>query len=288
MSFDTAMSRPSILRMAVGGGAGAAPIGAMPAARETSPAPANYEIRKAKLRDILEVLVRGYEDARASRSGALATAAIYPITAILLGGVVATQALLPFVFPICAGFALLGPLATLWFVALSRERDRTGVVSAAGAARVFNSPRNAVIKRLAGVTVALYLAWIAVAGVIYGATLGTSPEHAGAPFFDRVFTTDAGWTMAVVGCLVGALFALVALAIGCISFPMAIDRDVTARQAIGASVRAVLHNPVLALAWGAVVVAGLILGAIPVLLGLGLILPVLGHANWHLYRKLIG
>jgi uncharacterized membrane protein len=287
MSFDNAMNRPSILRMAVGGGAGAAPIGAMPA-REISPAPANYEIRKAKLRDIFEVLIRGYEDARASHSGALATAAIYPLTAILLGGVVASQALLPFVFPICTGFALLGPLATLWFVALSRERDRTGEVSATGAARVFNSPRNAVIKRLAGVTVALYLAWIAAAGVIYGATLGTASEHAGAPFFARVVTTEAGWTMAVVGCLVGALFALVALAIGCISFPLALDRNVTARQAIGASVRAVTRNPVLALAWGAVVVAGLILGAIPVLLGLGLILPVLGHANWHLYRKLIG
>ncbi len=284
MSFDNAIHRPSILRMAAGAGAGAMPA----ASRDTSPAPAFYEIRKVPPQAITEALIRGYEDARDCRSGALATAAVYPLTAVLLGGIVASQAFLPFVFPICAGFALLGPLATLWFVAMSRERDRAGVVSASGAARVFNSPRNPVIRRLAGVTVGLYLAWIAAAGSIYGATLGTSPERAGAPFFARIFSTDAGWTMVLAGCLVGALFALVALAIGCISFPMAIDRNVTARQAIGASVKAVTRNPALAFAWGAVVVAGLILGAIPALLGLGLILPVLGHANWHLYRRVIG
>ena len=282
MTFNNAINRAPIVNMAIGAG-----VGGMPAARGAAVV-ANYEIRKAPLRDIPDVLIRGFEDARASRSGALATAAIYPLTAILLGGIVATQGLLPFLFPVCAGFALLGPLATLWFVALSRERDRTGAVSSSGAAQIFNTPRSAAIKRLAGVMVGFYLAWIAVAGVIYGMTLGTSAERIAAPFFERVFTTHAGWTMAVSGCLVGGLFALVALAIGCISFPLAIDRNVTARQALGTSVRAVLRNPVLALVWGAVVVAGLILGAIPALLGLGLILPVLGHANWHLYRKLIG
>ena len=283
MIFENAVNRVSIVSMAVGAG-----VGGMPAARGAVVVPASYEIRKAPLRDILDVLIRGFEDARASRSGALATAVIYPVTAFLLAGVVATQVLLPFLFPICAGFALLGPLATLWFVALSRERERTGIVSSSGAAQVFNTPRSIVVKRLAWVMAGFYLAWIAVAGVIYAMTLGSSPEHAAAPFFELVFTTHAGWIMAVSGCLVGALFALVALAIGCISFPLAIDRNVTAWQALGTSVRAVLRNPVLALAWGAVVVAGLILGAIPALLGLGVILPVLGHANWHLYRKLIG
>ena len=165
MIFDNAINRAAIVSMAVGAG-----VDGMPAARRAIVVPASYEIRKAPLRDIFDVLIRGFEDARASRSGALATAVIYPVTAFLLAGAIATQVLLPFLFPICAGFALLGPLATLWFVALSRERERTGIVSASGAAQVFNTPRSIVIKRLAWVMAGFYLAWIAVAGVIYAMT----------------------------------------------------------------------------------------------------------------------
>jgi uncharacterized membrane protein len=102
-----------------------------------------------------------------------------------------------------------------------------------------------------------------------------------------VLTTRAGWTMIVVGVGVGFLFALAVLAISVVSFPLLLDRDVGLRKAVTTSVRAVLTNPGPMAAWGLIVAGGLVLGSIPVLLGLIIVMPVLGHATWHLYRKVV-
>jgi uncharacterized membrane protein len=235
------------------------------------------------LGDVKDAVVRGYDDLKHCRTDALLMAVIYPVAGVVIAGVVVVQGLLPFVFPLLAGFALLGPLATLWFAALSRQRER-GDESLAG---VFTAARLKPIEYLSGVAVLMFLAWNGVAGLIYYWTLGTSQQAAGAPFFVRVFTTGAGWEMIVFGCLTGALFAVGTLAISIISFPMIIDRPVTASQAISASVHALSRNPVVVFGWGAVVVAGLILGSIPCLLGLVVVLPVLGHGSWHVYRKMV-
>ena len=102
------------------------------------PAPAAFHIRRMTIKDIWEVLVLGFDDVRHCRTDALTIAVIYPITGVFIGSVVVLRGfLLPFVFPICSGFALLGPLATLWFAALSRQRERGD----SSAASVFSSPR---------------------------------------------------------------------------------------------------------------------------------------------------
>jgi uncharacterized membrane protein len=245
--------------------------------------PAPFEIRKLRLRDLAEALVLGFGDLRHCRTDALTMAVIYPVAGVFVAAAVVEQVFLPFIFPICAGFALLGPLATLWFAALSRQRER-GDESAAS---VFLSPRLGAIQRMSGIAILLFLAWNIVAAVIYGATLGSSTAAPQAPFFVRVFTTGAGWTMIVAGCAAGAVFAVLALAISSISFSLVLDRPVTARQAIATSVRAMMRNPLFVFVWGAVVVAGLIVGAVPFLLGLVIVLPVLGHATWHIYRRMV-
>ncbi len=91
----------------------------------------------------------------------------------------------------------------------------------------------------------------------------------------------------MIGCGVGLLFALVALAMSVVSFPLLLDRKVTLTTAVTTSVKAVLANPVPMLAWGVIVAAGLVLGSLPLLLGLIVVMPVLGHATWHLYRKVL-
>jgi uncharacterized membrane protein len=248
------------------------------------PAPAAFHIRKMYLKDIWEVLVLGFNDVRACRTDALTIAVIYPLTGIFIGSVVVLRGyLLPFVFPICSGFALLGPLATLWFAALSRQRER-GDESAAS---VFSSPRITAIQRLSFIAILLFVAWNVVAGLIYATTLGSSAAAANAPFFVRVFTTQAGWAMMIEGCAAGAMFAVLALAIFCVSFPLVLDRKVTATQAIAMSIQAMTHNPLFVFCWGAVVVIGLAAGAVPALLGTVIVLPVLGHASWHIYRRMV-
>ena len=83
------------------------------------------------------------------------------------------------------------------------------------------------------------------------------------------------------------LFALLAMTVSLVSFPLLIDRDVGLDTAIKTSVRAVAANPLPMAAWGAIVAGSLVAGSIPLFIGLVVVVPVLGHATWHLYRKLV-
>ena len=247
------------------------------------PAPAPYTIRKMALKEIWEVLALGFDDLRHARTDTLTIAIILPISGIFLASVIVVRAFLPFVFPICAGFALVGPMATLWFAAVSRRRERGD----ASALSVFTPERLVAIQRLCVIAIMLFVIWNVTAGIIYGLTLGSSDEDANARFLWRVWHTTAGWELIVAGCATGAVFAILSLAVFCISFPLVLDRPITASRAIAISVQAMLHNPIFVLAWGAVVVVGLIGGAIPAMLGIVIVLPTLGHASWHLYRRMV-
>ncbi|MGE4481761.1 DUF2189 domain-containing protein [Acidocella sp.] len=244
-----------------------------------------FTIRHARLGDVFAVLAEGTKDWLACRTDILVLAVIYPLAALLLIGVVIDQDLLPFAFPVCAGLALLGPLATIWFAALSRQRERDGVATADSAGAIFDSSRRGSIKRLGLLLIGLFALWIVTAAYIHAVTLGTAPAKGG--FFSRVFATPAGHEMIFFGVLAGAVFALFALAVGLVGFQLALDREISAREAVLVSVRASLANPGVALLWGGVIVAGLLVGALPGLLGLAVTIPILGHASWHLYRRLI-
>ena len=91
----------------------------------------------------------------------------------------------------------------------------------------------------------------------------------------------------IVGNGVGFLFALSVLIVSVVSFPLLLDRDVGAVEAVLTSVRAVAANPLPMAMWGLIVAALLLLGALPFFVGLAVVVPILGHATWHLYRKLV-
>ena len=134
---------------------------------------------------------------------------------------------------------------------------------------------------------AIFLLWLLAANVIYQLTLGPEPPASIGAFVRDVFTTRAGWTMIVVGVGVGFLFALFVLAISVVSFPLLLDRDSGLRTAMLTSISAVTANPGPMSVWGLIVAVGLVIGSIPAFLGLILVMPVLGHATWHLYRKVV-
>jgi uncharacterized membrane protein len=112
------------------------------------------------------------------------------------------------------------------------------------------------------------------------------PETAG-QFVRDLFTTAAGWQLIVVGNLVGLVFAIVAMMLSAITFPLLLDREVGAATALSTSIRLVQKNPVTMAVWGVIVAALLLIGSIPLFIGLAVAIPVLGHATWHLYRKAI-
>jgi uncharacterized membrane protein len=134
---------------------------------------------------------------------------------------------------------------------------------------------------------AIFGIWIGVAAALYDATLGPEPPASIGAFAHDLLTTGAGWALIGVGFGVGFLFALLVLAISVVSFPLLLDRDVGLPAAVWTSVRAVAANPVPMVLWGLIVASGLVIGSIPLFLGLIIVVPVLGHATWHLYRKMV-
>jgi uncharacterized membrane protein len=246
--------------------------------------PAICRITVADLRD---VLMRGLDDFGAYRTDVIFLCLIYPLVGIALAWLTFGYETLPLLFPLASGFALVGPVAAVGLYEMSRRREqgiRIGWLEAFG---VIRSPGFGAILVLGLVLVGIFLVWLVAANVIYQLTLGPEPPASIAAFVRDVFTTRAGWAMIVVGVGVGLLFALLVLAISVVSFPLLLDRDVGLRAAVLTSISAVAANPGPMAIWGLIVAVGLLIGSIPAFLGLIIVMPVLGHATWHLYRKVV-
>jgi uncharacterized membrane protein len=243
-------------------------------------------VRRIDLTDIRDALSRGIEDFNTDPTHYLFLCALYPVIGLVLARFASGAGVLPLIFPLVAGFALLGPLAGIGIYEMSMRRERGEDIAWWNAFYVVRSPALGQIVKLGLLLAVIFVVWLVVAYAIYWLTLRTPPVSA-AEFLHAVFTTKAGWALIVVGNFVGFLFALLVLMISVVSFPLILDRHVTAEVAIQASVRAVLTSPGTMAIWGLVIAGGLVLGSIPLLLGLALVFPVLGHASWHLYRRVV-
>lgn len=246
-----------------------------------------YVIRKIGLSDLSEALRLGWEDFKAIPSHAIILCVIYPVLGLVLFRMVLGYSVLPLLFPLAAGFTLIGPFAALGLYELSRRRERGEEAAAWNAIDVLRAPSFGAMLALGTVLLALFATWIATADAIYVATFGYAPAASIPDFAERVLTTPEGWSLIVVGCGVGFLFAVVALCVSVVSFPLMLDRHATAIDAIRTSIWAVMKNPFPMAAWGLIVAVLLVIGSLPFFVGLALVLPVLGHATWHLYRTVV-
>lgn len=249
-----------------------------------APLPAVQRIEAADLRG---VLVRGFSDFGAYRTDVIFLCLIYPVVGIVLARLTFGHEMLPLLFPLASGFALVGPIAAVGLYEMSRRREQGIRINWADAFGVVRSPAFGAILVLGLVLLAIFLLWLLAAQVIYHLTLGPEPPVSIATFARDVFTTGAGWAMIVVGVGIGFLFALLVLSISVVSFPLLLDRDVGLYTAVWTSLRAVMANPGPMAIWGLIVAGGLVIGSIPAFLGLIVVMPVLGHATWHLYRKIV-
>ena len=244
-------------------------------------------IRRIGLSDLHDALRRGWEDFKEVPSHAIILCVIYPVLGLGLARAVLGYSVLPLLFPLAAGFALLGPLAALPLYELSRLRENGQQVSAWDALGVFRSPSFGSIQLLGVLLYVLFATWIVTAQEIYVAAFGYGAAAEIPDFARRVLTTPEGWWLIVVGCGTGFLFALVALCVSVVSFPLMLDRQASAGEAMVTSLRVVAANPLAMAAWGLIVAVLLVVGSIPLFLGLAVVIPLLGHATWHLYRKVI-
>ncbi len=250
----------------------------------TDPSPA---IRRITLADLRDALARGWEDFRTIPTQILFLGLLYPIVGFIAARFV-TGGLLPLLFPLLAGLSLMGPVVALGLYEISRRRERGEPVSLLTAFSALRSPALGSILVLGAMLFAIFLAWLVSARLIWLATLGDGPhgETMGA-LLAAALSTPEGWRLILIGNGVGFVYAAFVLSLTVVSFPLLLDRPTDPWTAVRTSVAAVASNPIPMLLWGLTVAVLLILGALPLLIGLAVVLPVLGHATWHLYRRVV-
>lgn len=264
-------------------------------------------IRDIRLRDLLNALAKGFDDFKAVPTHLIFLFLIYPIVMLILSRVAAGQEMLPLVFPLFAGYTLVGPLIALGMYELSRRRELGLDTSRKHLFDVLKSPSLGAIITLGLVLAIVYFAWLMAALAIYKVTFGnglvgspgaifmqlvsfdlsaTGPQSIG-EFAVDIITTRPGWKLVLWGSGVGFVFAVVVLSLSAVSFPMLLDRKVSAWTAARTSIRVVMANPISMGLWGIIVAVTLAVGTLPFFVGLAIVLPVLGHATWHLYRTVV-
>lgn len=257
------------------------------AVRGPSDAVAMPAIRRITVNDLWDALRDGLSDFGAARSDVAFLCLLYPAAGLVLGWAVFGSGTFDMLFPLVSGFALIAPFIAVGVYEMSRQRESGHEIDWASAFDVIRAPSFAAILTLGVALMVTFLLWLGAAQTIYDLTLGATHPATMMAFVDEVFTTPQGWALIVIGVGVGFLFAVFAFTISAMSFPLLLDRDVGIGVALWTSIRATIANPLPMAVWGLIVAAGLVLGSIPLLLGLIIVLPVLGHATWHLYRKIV-
>jgi uncharacterized membrane protein len=244
-------------------------------------------VRRISPTDLTAALRQGFADFWAMPSQVFFLGLIYPIAGVVLAGLAFGQNMLPLLYPLAFGFALVGPFVAIGLYELSRRREQGLPTDWTYAVEVVQSPAIGSIAALGVVLLVIFMGWLFSAQALYEWLYGYRPVESLPAFLAEALVTARGWTLILLGNLMGLVFAVAVLAISVISFPLLLDRDVGVAVAVQTSLRAVLMNPATMGLWGLIVGGLLALGFATLLVGLAIIMPVLGHATWHLYRRVV-
>jgi uncharacterized membrane protein len=245
-------------------------------------------VRSITPSDLLDALARGMDDFRAMPTHVVFLSLIYPVAGLAIARWTFGYDIVPMLYPLLAGFALIGPFAAVGLYELSRRREMGLDTAWRHAFDIVHSPSLRSIVALGLLLLAIFGIWLAAAHGLYVAHFGEDERPIGlAELLRRVFETPEGHGLIWRGNAIGFLFALVSFALSAVSFPLLLDRNVGMAAAIATSIRAILKNPFTMALWGLIVALALAIGSLPLLFGLAVVMPILGHATWHLYRKVV-
>lgn len=248
---------------------------------------APLEIRQLGISDLSVSLREGIDDFMAKPSHLVFLCLIYPLVGLVMARLISGYQILPLLFPLAAGFALLGPFFALGIYELSRRRELGINSSLSHVFDVMHLPSRGSILLLGGMLLVIYSAWLITALAIYDSFFQDYMPSSIGDFLQEIFSTSRGLSLILVGGGIGFLFAVAVFAVAVVSFPLLLDRNVNAATAISTSVHTVRENPLTMALWGLIIAVALILGSLPFFVGLAVVLPVLGHATWHLYRRAV-
>lgn len=245
------------------------------------------QVNSIGLADLRYALAKGLEDFRAMPTHVIFLCLIYPIIGLALGRATFGYDVVPLLYPLASGFALIGPFAAIGLYELSRRRELGLDTSWRHAFDIVHSPSIWSIVALGLLLLAVFAVWLGVAHSIYQANFGEDEQLSPLVFAERVLSTPQGHNLIIVGNAVGFLFAVVAFSLSVVSFPLLLDRNVGVAAAIVTSIRVILRNPLMMVLWAMLVAGLLMIGSLPFFLGLAVVMPVLGHSTWHLYRRAV-
>ncbi len=247
-------------------------------------------VRTLSSRDLNLSLREGWKDFLSMRGDLIFVGLLYPLIGAVTAAVALGSNFLQLFFPIAAGISLLGPIVAVGFYEMAR-REEAGLHSNwSHFFDVVKRPSADGLGAVAALLVLIFALWMAAAqglyAVLWGMT-GMSPMDSIGAFLSRLFTTPEGWALIIIGNLIGAGFAVLVLAISVVSLPMLVDCNIEARTAVGTSIRAFRANKRMMIRWGFTIAVLLVLGSIPLFIGLAVVLPWLGYSTWHLYTHVV-
>jgi uncharacterized membrane protein len=249
--------------------------------------PAPLKIRRIEPRDCFVALAEGFDDFLEMPTYPVFVGVFYALAGVMLVSLSSFGNALHLAFPFAAGFALVGPFVAVGLYEMSRRRELGLAAKWRDAFAVLRSPALPSILALGLLLLAIFVAWIGAAQLLYFNLYGPDPPDAALPFFRAVLTSGRGWLLILLGGLIGFCFAALALCVSVVSFPLMLDSGVGLVPAVCASLRTARENPLGVAQWGLIVATGLVLGSLPLFFGLAVVMPVLGHATWHLYGRAI-
>jgi len=246
---------------------------------------ANVVINKITTDDIFEALGAGIRDLRQAPLYGLFFGAAYMLGGWLIFALLRWFDLPFFAYPLAMGFMLVAPFFASGLYEVSKRLESDEPLSWSGVLGAILGPDKRDLRWMALVTGFALVLWMDIAAILFFGFLGFKDLTAN--FINELFTTPSGLLFLTIGNLAGAIIAAIVFSISVISFPMLFDRDIDFVTAMVTSVKSVQKNPWVMMLWAALIAVGIGISLLSLFVGLIVIVPILGHATWHLYRRVI-
>ena len=245
------------------------------------------DVNPIRFHDLRDILKLGIQDFMRAPVYGLFFGAIYAAGGLILVSSVIYLDIAWLAYPLVIGFALIGPFVATGLYETSRKLESNAPITWQGILATVWEQHRRELGWMAFVTLFIFWVWMYQARTLVAVFFGSKGFATIPGFLEAVFYTTNGWTFLVVGHIVGAIISLVLFTLTVVSCPLLLEREVDFVTAMITSIRAVFASPLVMLGWGAFVVVAVIVSAIPAFLGLLVVLPVLGHATWHLYKRAV-